>query len=92
MKKWYKKSLIICISILVLIMVLAVFTLDQVDTTPYFETNYYRQTKEQIDDLILESKITTGKLKAGFSRVNITPEISVIESRGTSGGGIDEKL
>ncbi len=75
MKKWLKILLRIVLSIAVLLLIVLYFSVSSIDTTPYFKTDYYKKTIERFDRQIKNKKISEGFLKAGFSKVNITPEI-----------------
>lgn len=44
--------------------------------TPYFKTDYYKQTLSRLDSLKPEIKSVNGTLYAGFSRVSITPDLN----------------
>lgn len=51
------------------------FSTQTVDTTPYFETEYYKKTIANIDAAVQDMAEVKGKLLAGFARTNITPSI-----------------
>jgi len=76
LKKWQRKSLrVLGILALVLLHILY-FSLSTIDTTPYFETTYYKNTIQKIDSAIHDIKISKGVLFAGFAKTNITPKIT----------------
>ncbi len=51
------------------------YGISTIDTTPYFETDYYANSIENIDQSFENIKPENTKLKAGFGRVSITPQI-----------------
>ena len=55
--------------------VILVVSISSIDTKPYFESTYYKNTIANIDKADSIRKSTKGVLLAGFSRVNITPNI-----------------
>ena len=75
MKKWLKIFLKVLAGIVLLLTIVLFFSISSIDTTPYFETDYYKNTIEKFNQQISLKRISEGKLKAGFSRVNITPHI-----------------
>ena len=75
MKKWLK-ILLITFGVLVLIVVgVLYYSISYIDTTPYFETTYYSNTIEKLNNAISSRNISNGKLKAGFAKINITPKV-----------------
>ena len=75
MKKWLKILLKTLGGILILIIVVLFFSIGSIDTNPYFESDYYKNTIEKFDQQINLKKNSKGQLVAGFARVNITPHI-----------------
>ena len=75
MKKWLRVLIKVLSGIIALLIVILFFSISSIDTTPYFETDYYKNTIENFDREISTKKISKGQLRAGFSRVNITPHI-----------------
>ncbi len=51
------------------------YSISYIDTTPYYETEYYSNTIEKLNTEISTRNITEGNLKSGFGRINITPKI-----------------
>jgi len=45
----------------------------RVDYSPYFDTNYYSQTRSRLDSLSDRLSLATGEVGVGFGRVSITP-------------------
>lgn len=68
-KKWFKKSL----WVLVGVALIAVLTITRMDYTPLNETEYYLKSKETIESLKIP-KLDTTQVKAGWAKVNITPD------------------
>jgi len=75
MKKWIKILIKVLLSIVLILLIAAYFSISRIDTTPYFETSYYKNTIEKFDKQISDKKTSNGSLLAGFAKVNITPEI-----------------
>lgn len=75
MKKWLKIIAKILGAIIVLIAIFLTYSIDSIDTAPYFESNYYKRTISSLDSAIEKSKIVEGIILAGFGKVNITPQI-----------------
>ena len=75
MKKWLKILLKVILSIVVLLIRIIYFSVSSIDTTPYFETTYYKNTIEKFDQQIKNKKTSKGILEAGFSKISITPDI-----------------
>ncbi|MEN8248090.1 MAG: neutral/alkaline non-lysosomal ceramidase N-terminal domain-containing protein [Bacteroidota bacterium] len=75
MKKWLKILLITSGIIVTIIFAAGCFVISSIDKTPYFETTYYKNTTERLNN-VLSNRITTeGNLQAGFAKINITPKI-----------------
>ncbi|MBK7134428.1 MAG: neutral/alkaline non-lysosomal ceramidase N-terminal domain-containing protein [Bacteroidales bacterium] len=53
-----------------------IFTSCSVVKTPYFKTDYYKQTVSRLDSLKPQIKSVNDTLYAGFSRISITPDLS----------------
>ena len=75
MKKWLKIFLIVIGSILLLIALVLIFSISSIDKTPYFETDYYKNSVEKLTKVITERPKAEGKLQVGFAKVSITPTI-----------------
>ena len=75
MRKWLKILFITIGVILIIIAAVLYYSISYVDTTPYFETKYYSNTITKLNKTIANRKNVTGNLKAGFSKINITPTI-----------------
>ena len=75
MGKWLRVLLKIFGVLIVLLVILFFFATSTIDTTPYFETAYYRNTIENIEEAVKNKTEAKGRLLAGFARTNITPKI-----------------
>ncbi len=60
--------------LLISIFLLLIFTVQKVDYQPYYETEYYAQTRARLDSLLSERALSQGKLFAGFGRASLTPD------------------
>ncbi|MCG2460424.1 neutral/alkaline non-lysosomal ceramidase N-terminal domain-containing protein [Flavobacteriaceae bacterium F89] len=74
-KKWQRRSIKVLISLAILFLLLRIFAVSSIDTTPYFKTAYYGETIEKMNAEANSMAETNGVLHAGFSKVNITPKI-----------------
>ncbi len=74
-KKWQRRSLRVLGGLLLLLFAVFFFSTQTVDTTPYFETEYYKKTIANMDAAVKDMAEVKGKLLAGFARTNITPSI-----------------
>lgn len=61
---------------ILLLGIVAYFSISYIDTTPYFETDYYKTTIKRIHQVANNMDSTEGNLSAGFARINITPLIT----------------
>jgi neutral ceramidase len=63
-------------SVLAILLIMVATMVTTIDRTPYKEMPYYKQWKENISKISgpASSDTTTGTLKAGWAKVNITPE------------------
>lgn len=77
LKKIVKLSSIILFSFLLVILLVFYLSIRQIDTTPYFETDYYSQTLDRVNSNLANRIKAQGKLKAGFAKINITPKIVI---------------
>jgi Neutral/alkaline non-lysosomal ceramidase, N-terminal len=75
MKKWKRNVLIIFSVIFMLIAAILYYSISFIDTTPYYETQYYSNTIENLNNSLSIRKMVDGNLKSGFGRINITPKI-----------------
>ena len=75
MGKWLRVLLKFFGVLIVLLVILFFFATSTIDTTPYFETAYYRNTIENIEEAVKNKSEAKGELLAGFARTNITPKI-----------------
>jgi len=55
---------------------LLIFTSCSVVKTPYFKTDYYKQTISRLDSLKPQIKSVNDTLYAGFARISITPDLN----------------
>jgi neutral ceramidase len=56
-----------------------------IDSTPYFNTSYYKKTEARIDSLKKSLTVHNDSIKAGFAKVSITPSIGNLEDNVESG-------
>jgi len=73
--KWQRKSLQVLGVLAFILLLIFYFSISTIDTTPYFETTYYKNTIQKMDSAIQDIKVSKGELFTGFASVNITPTI-----------------
>jgi neutral ceramidase len=76
MKGIIRKTGITAGAVAVLIIVIYFASTGKIDTTPFFETSYYRNTVISADSLEKVTFPIHDSLYAGFARVNITPVLN----------------
>ena len=76
LKKFLKILVIVLSTIFLIVGIILVLALKTVDRTPYYETEYYNTTISNLEDARNSSVKLKGKLYAGFSSLNITPQIN----------------
>ena len=64
-------------TLFVIIIVFLFWALDTVDYTPYFESDYYHETKTRLDSLSTQLSLVKGKVNIGAGKMSITPEIGL---------------
>ncbi|SHJ29538.1 neutral/alkaline non-lysosomal ceramidase N-terminal domain-containing protein [Pseudozobellia thermophila] len=74
-KRWHRRLIRVFIGLLAALLLLFIFATEAIDTTPYFETEYYRTTIKNIDAEVEKMSKAEGLLYSGFSKTNITPKI-----------------
>ena len=84
-KKWLRRLLRVVGVIALLLLILFYAVTQPIDTTPYFETEYYAKTMSNIEAEAKDLKEYKGELKAGFARMNITPKV-VLENPDSNKG------
>jgi len=62
--------------LIVLMALLFYFATTPIDTTPYFETQYYKNTIQNINEAVNNKTAVHGSLFAGFAKTNITPQVT----------------
>ena len=64
------------LGILILLTIILYFSITtSIDSTPYFKTSYYKNTEARLDSLKNKLIVSNDSVKAGFSKVSITPSI-----------------
>lgn len=75
MGKWLRILVKIFGALILLLILLFFLATSTIDTSPYFETQYYRNTIENIEEAVKDKTEAKGSLRAGFARINITPKM-----------------
>jgi hypothetical protein len=76
----------------VIILVLLFWALDRVDYSPYFESDYYHETKTRLDSLGQKLTRVKGKVFIGTGKTSITPGIGSEMDHSESGNFIGVPL
>lgn len=74
-KKWQRRLFRVLGVLALILLLIFYFSTNTIDTTPYFETTYYKNTIQKMDSAVQDIKISKGELLAGFAKINITPKI-----------------
>ena len=77
-------------SILLLLFIVLLWALKRVDYTPYFDTDYYSETRLGLDSLTAQLSLSEGKVELGFGRASITPVLGGVED--DPGAGVFKEL
>ncbi len=80
-----KKIGYILASFIALLVILYFVFTGPVDRTPYFESNYYKESCNRIDSLKEQTKAVDDSIEAGFAKVSITPQLGSSEDDVTKG-------
>jgi neutral ceramidase len=72
-------------TITVLLFIVLLWALERVDYTPYFDTDYYSNTRDRLDSISNESALAVGEVELGFGRVSITPGLGAVEDNPRAG-------
>lgn len=72
-----RKFLKIFLPLLLIIFLGLNLLIDQVDYQPYFQTDYYRESRDRLEELKKEAIVERGMLDAGFACLSITPSIAL---------------
>ncbi len=72
MKKVFKVLAVIFL----ILAAIAVLIIQPVDYTPYFQTDYYKNTKSRLDTLASQTRSTFGAVQIGMGKRSITPAIN----------------
>lgn len=62
-----------------IILIALLWGLKRVDYTPYFESNYYHETRSNLDSLSNQLSLAKGEIQVGFGVASITPGFGVEE-------------
>lgn len=64
----------ITIVLVTLLLGVTILTIESLDTTPYFESDYYRATKSRFDSLCHGMNTQTDSVAIGFGKQSLTPD------------------
>ncbi len=80
-----KKILLIIAGFALIVCLLIFIATGSVDHTPYFETDYFKNTSIRLDKVLIDTENVSGQVHSGFARVNITPNINVLRDNHQQG-------
>ena len=72
-RRWQRRLLRIFGVLALLLVLLFFFSTSPIDTAPYFETSYYKNTIQKMDSAVKNMTEVKGEFSAGFASINITP-------------------
>jgi len=74
------------LGILILLLIVIYFSITtSIDSTPFFKTSYYKTTEARLDSLKNKLTVSNDSVKAGFSKVSITPSVGNLEDNVEAG-------
>ena len=71
----FKKILKVLLVILLLIGIILFWSINRVDYTPYFKSDYYTSTKARLDSIAADLHLSKGAVQVGLSKNSITPTL-----------------
>ncbi len=71
-----KKIVKVLAVIFLILLVIVVLIIQPVDYTPYFQTEYYKNTKSRLDSLVLKTNSSFGAVQVGMGKRSITPTLN----------------
>lgn len=77
-KRWQRRLFRVFAVLVVAVALLIYFSTNTIETDPYFESTYYRNTVAKMDTAFEKKTKTEGQLWAGFARINITPKYTEV--------------
>lgn len=60
-------------ALIVIVLLVLIWALKRVDHTPYFESDYYSDTRSSLDSISNQLSLAEGEVQVGFGRASITP-------------------
>ena len=66
-------------AIIVIILIILFWALDSVDYSPYFNSNYYSETRSRLDSISSRLSLAKGEVQVGFGKISITPGLGAEE-------------
>ncbi len=76
MKKLLKISAGIIGALIVILLAVLYWALEDVDYTPWIESGYYTHTKARLDSITKNLTLAQGETQIGFAKVSITPRLN----------------
>ena len=76
-------------AVILLLFIVILWAVERVDYSPYFDSNYYSETRSRLDSISKHLAQADGEVQVGFSRVSITPAIGA-EADDTETGAFKE--
>ena len=85
MKKWLRNILRISGILIGVILIILIWALERVDYSPYFDADYYSNTRSSLDSISSQLSLAEGEVELGFGRASITPDLGAGEDDPGSG-------
>jgi neutral ceramidase len=77
MKKFFRITLRIIATLIILILIVAAFCLRPLDSSPYTENDFYKTMMQRLDSIPTLPQDSIHPLSIGWSKVNLTPHFAV---------------
>ncbi len=66
-------------ALIVIILIILFWALERVDYSPYFNSNYYSETRSRLDSISSRLSLAKGEVQVGFGKTSITPGLGAEE-------------
>ncbi len=77
-------------AIILVLFIVLLLALERVDYSPYFERDYYSETRARLDSISAQLSLAEGEVEVGFARVSITPALGAAED--DPGAGVFKEI
>ena len=77
-------------TIIVILFIVLLWALERVDSSPYFDADYYSETRSSLDSISNQLSLAEGEVRVGFGKVSITPGLGAGED--DPGAGVFKEI